>query len=150
MTSVDVENLFTNIPLMEAIEIIIDNCYNHQSIEQPKIPKHLLKELLILCTSNSPFRHIYGKKEGIAMGSLLGPTFANFYIGYIENEVLKILDIKASIYTRNVNDIFVVVENENQLRELKNKFEEKPILKFNYEMSTNNHILFLDVKVENI
>ena len=46
---------------METIKNIIDNCYNHQSIEQPKIPKHMLKELLKLCTSNAPFRHINGK-----------------------------------------------------------------------------------------
>ena len=36
------------------------------------------------------------------------------------------------------------------MQELKNKFEEKPILKFTYEMSTNNHIPFLNIKVENI
>ena len=97
---------------METIEIIIDNCYNHQSIEQPKIPKYLLIEILILCTSNAPFRHINGKlchqKEGIAMGSSLEPTFTNFYNSYIENEVLKNLTIKPSTYTRYVDDIFLV------------------------------------------
>ena len=56
------------------------------------------------------------------MGSPFGP---NFYMGYIENEMLKIITIKPSLNTRYVDDIFVVVENENQLQELKNKFQAK-------------------------
>ena len=123
MSSLDVESLFTNIPLIETIEIIIHYCYNHQSIESPKISKHLLKELIILCTPNAPFRHMKGKlfyqEEGIAIGSHLEPTFAIFYMRYIENEVLKNLTIKPLIYTRYVDNIFVVVENENQLQVLK-------------------------------
>ena len=152
MASLDVESLFTNIPLNETIDIIIDCCYNHPHIRKPKIPKNLLRELLILCTSNAPFRHINGKlfyqKEGIAMGSPLGPTFANFYMGHIENKVLNDLNIKPAVYTRYVDDVFVMVENENKLLELKKKFEDASILKFTYEISKNNKIPFLDVNVQ--
>ena len=60
------------------------------------------------------------------------------------------MTIKPSIYTRYVDDIFVVVENENKLLELKSKLEETSILKFTCEISTNNYIPFLDVNVKNI
>ena len=56
IASLDVESLFTNISLMETIEIIIYNCYNHQSIEQPKIPKHLLKN----CSYYARQTHLLG------------------------------------------------------------------------------------------
>ena len=43
-----------------------------------------LQELLLACTTKSPFTHIDGslscQVDGVAMGSPLGVTFANFYI----------------------------------------------------------------------
>ena len=63
------------------------------------------------------------------MESSLGPTFANFYMGYIENNVLSDLNIRTAVYTRYLDDIFVIVENERKLLELKNKFEDASILK---------------------
>ena len=44
MASLDVESLFTNIPLAETIGIIIECCYNHPHNRQPKFPKNLLRE----------------------------------------------------------------------------------------------------------
>ena len=36
MASLDVESLFTNVPVLETIEIICDSAYNHQNIPPPK------------------------------------------------------------------------------------------------------------------
>ena len=43
------------------------------------IPKDVMESLLIICTTDAPFFHtdeaIYRQKEGVGMGSPLGPTF---------------------------------------------------------------------------
>ena len=57
MTSLDFKSLDTNIPLTE----IIETCYNQPNFKHLEIPKHLLRKLLILCTSNAPFRNLNGK-----------------------------------------------------------------------------------------
>ena len=56
MASLDVESLFTNVPVEATIEIILNNVYNHTHLPQPKISRNILKKLLILCTTESPFK----------------------------------------------------------------------------------------------
>ena len=81
------------------------------------------------------------------MGSPLGPTFANFYMGNLEESVLSNNDIKLSIYCRNVDDIFVVVRNEEHLQ-LKQQLESSSVLNFTYETSVNRKMPFLDVNIK--
>ena len=53
MTLLDEECLLMNAPLTETIDIFIGSCYNHSRIKQPRTLKHLLRELVILCTSDA-------------------------------------------------------------------------------------------------
>ena len=83
--SLDVESLFTNVPVNRTIDIIIEKVYNHQTINAPSIPMEVLKELLQICTTEVPFRDLVGKMyvqcDGIAMGlGPLGPTFELLYV----------------------------------------------------------------------
>ena len=67
------------------IQFIIKNVHDHPTLPPLKIPKKILTKLLIACTTQAPFRSPDGRTfvqiEGVAMGSPLGPTFANFYMG---------------------------------------------------------------------
>ena len=98
IASLDVESLFTNVPIDPTIQIILENTYNHDSIPPPKIPSEILKQVLELCTKEAPFRcpenKLYLQIEGVAMGSPLGPTFANFYMGNLEKKVFENPDNK--------------------------------------------------------
>ena len=100
-SSLDVESLFTNVPVYETIDIIIRNVYHHKTLPPPCISREDLRELLILCTTSVPFRYIDGKlyiqKDGMSMGSPLGPTFANFYMADVENKVLSMPNMKPNI-----------------------------------------------------
>ena len=151
MASLDVESLFTNVPIIETIEIILENCYNNSILEKPKIPKQILKELLIKCTMQAPFKHIdgntYYQTEGIAMGSPLGPTFANFYMCHIENQIIN-KKIKVDTYIRYVDDILITIDNDDQLMKIKDTFENDSVLKFSFENEKFNKISFLDVQLE--
>ena len=86
--------------------------------------------------------------EGVAMGSPLGPTFANFCIGNLEKSVLSNNDIKPNIYCRYVDDIFVVVRNEEHLLQLKQQLESSSLSNFTYETSVNGKMPFLDVNIK--
>lgn len=152
IASLDVESLFTNVPIDETIDIILEHTFNHTSLPPPKMPQEILKKMLQLCTKKAPFRTPQGdlflQIEGVAMGSPLGPTFANFYMGHLEQKVFKDHANKPSIYARYVDDIFLQLESLEQLNKLKEKFQNLSVLNFTYEISVNQKLPFLDVMVE--
>ena len=152
LASLDAESLFSNVPVESTINIITDEVYNHPTLPPPKVPKIILEKMLRVCTTKSPFttpdNKLYYQINGIAMGSCLGPTFANFYMAHLENSVLEDADVKPSTYCRYVDDIFVVVRNEDHLKNLKASMEQNSVLHFTYELSVDDKIPFLDVSVE--
>ena len=143
LASLDVESLFTNVPVDATIDIIIDNVYNHPTLNPPQITQDVLRQLLKISTTQTPFNsvsgNIYQQIDGVSMGTPLGPTFANFYMCNLENKTFSdIPTIKPLIYTRYVDDIFLVVDNFQQIETLKNTFENNSpngelFSKFTYE-----------------
>ena len=55
---------------------------------------------------------------------------------------------KPHIYARYVDDIFVQVEDVDELEKLKQLFEDNSVLNFTYELNINNKLPFLDVYVD--
>ena len=49
--SLDVESLFTNVPVRETMDIIIDNVYNHPQKPPPTLPPIIMRDLLLACTT---------------------------------------------------------------------------------------------------
>ena len=50
-----------------------------------------LKSLILLCTENVQFsfnNQLYFQKDGVAMGSPLGPILADIFMGFFENFLL--------------------------------------------------------------
>ena len=151
--SLDVESLFTNVPIDTTIDIILKHVYNHPTIAPPKIPPKILQRLLELCTKEAPFKcpegKLYQQIGGVAMGSPLGPTFANFYMGELENNIFENHEEKPLIYVRYVDDIFVLVKSEEELINLKHTFQEHSVLNFTYEIGVASKLPFLDILVHN-
>ena len=90
VTSLDVDSLFTNIPLDETIDICVDNLYN-DSENPPNIPKHDFRNLLNIATKESFFmfnNKYYKQVDGVAMGSPLGPALANIFMCSSESKWL--------------------------------------------------------------
>ena len=130
LASLDVESLFTNIPVNETIDIIIHEVYNHPDIAPPNMPKESLKNLLYICTTKTPFKspkgHLYQQIDGVSMGTPLGPTLANFYTSFVENKVFdNNPSLKPKVYCRYVDDTFVVINNYHELERLQSEFEKK-------------------------
>ena len=145
-------NLFTNVPVKDTIEFILENVYCNHTIAPPKIPKETLRQLLILSTTKTPFRHIngdlYTQIDGVSMGSCLGPTFADFYMCNLENKVFnEHPSLKPALYTRYVDDIFVATQDLQSLEILKCEFEKYSVLQFTYEKEKSGKLAFLDCLV---
>ena len=86
MGSLDVDSLFTNIPLKETINICTELIYD-QNHSTEGLNKSEFKELLFLA-SKEPyfvFNEILHKQiDGVAMGSPLGLTLANAFLCFYE------------------------------------------------------------------
>lgn len=147
MVSYDVQSLFTNIPLEETIDLIIDAA-EQKLFPCPTHPTNLRK-LLELCTKDVQFQfdgELYRQTEGVSMGSPLGPILADIFLGHLENTSLK-KDIQGCrFYKRYVDDIFLIVKSRSSSRTLLHKFNNThPNLKFTSEHENDNKISFLDI-----
>ena len=82
------------------------------------------------------------------MGSVLGPTFAEFYMSHLENNIFA-ESPKPRLYVRYVDDILILTINVDEVTQLRSKFEANSVLNFTIELNKNNIIPFLDVLVDN-
>ena len=110
MASLDIDSLFTNIPLDETIDICIDSLYNDK-VSNSQILKDVFRNLLYVATKVSFFmfkNKFYKQIDGAAMGSPLGPALANIFMCSFENKWLKDCPsgLKPVFYRRYVDDIF--------------------------------------------
>ena len=91
MGSLDVDSLFTNILLEETINICTSLLYNNEDVIDC-INKSEFKNLLSLATQESYFIFndvLYKQKDGVAMGSPLGPTMVNVFLSFYEIKWLE-------------------------------------------------------------
>ena len=91
MASLDVDSLFTNIPVEKTINICVDNLYNDNE-NPPNIPKHNFRNLLNIATKETFFmfnNKYYKQVDGVAMGSPLGLALANIFMCSFESKWLS-------------------------------------------------------------
>ena len=153
MSSLDVDSLFTNIPLKETIKI----CSNLLFRDNPIIDglsKAEFEQLLTIATTESfiLFNGCYYKqKDGVAMGSPLGPTLANIFLSYHEQQWLDDCPIafKPVYYRRYVDDIFVLLPSSDSLNSFKEYLNKQhPNMHFTSEEEDNDELPFLDVFIK--
>ena len=152
MGSLDVDSLFTNIPLEETINICCDTLFKETDIYEG-YSKSEFKTLLSLASKESYFffnEVLYKQKDGVAMGSPLGPTLANAFLSHYEKIWLERCpqEIKPLFYRRYVDDIFVLFESQDKLIKFRDYFNGcHPNMSFSYEVERDGKLSFLDVNV---
>ena len=85
------------------------------------LPPDALKRLLLFCTRNVQFKfngEIYHKKDGVAMGSPLGPLLADIFMASLENTKLLPYIDNFHFCKRHVDDILCMTEETVDLQEL--------------------------------
>ena len=89
LCSSDISNLFRNILLDETIEICADSLYRGQ-LDCPPIPDDTFRELMLIATREVEFsfnNQMYKQLHDVAMGSSLGPSLANIFVGFHESRL---------------------------------------------------------------
>ena len=77
------------------------------------------------------------------MGSPLGPLFANFYMGVVEEKVFSSIP-PPETYCRYIDDTFIAVQHKEDVISLIEEFQKHSVLKFTSEHSKNGMLPYLD------
>ena len=91
MASFDVENLFTNIPLAETIDICIQSLFTESNFTALGMDKNQFRTFIQKRVFNSFFMFndkLFKQIEGFGMGLPLGSSFANIFMSYYEQQWL--------------------------------------------------------------
>jgi len=150
MSSLDVDSLFTNIPLHETIKICSDLLFRDQPIVDG-LMKEDFEELLTLATTESFIlfnARYYQQIDGVAMGSPLGPTLANIFLCHKEEQWLNNcpLTFKPVYYKRYVDDIFVLLPHSGCLEDFcRYMSSQHQNINFTSEEEADDSLPFLDV-----
>ena len=147
----DVTSLYTNIPNHEGIVAVmktLEETYNR------RVSLDSLGKLLqaVLHKNNFQFNgKEYLQVGGTAMGTRLAPSYANLFMGRLEQKELKNLErigLIPALYLRFIDDIFILwILGETKLMEFINHMNEAhPTIKFTCEFSRES-VNFLDTTV---
>ena len=85
LVSYDVTALFTNVPLSETINILVDKAFTNDWFNETydlNLEKEELAQLLEVATTNQLFQfdgQLHEQTDSVAMGSPLGPLMANVF-----------------------------------------------------------------------
>ena len=149
IASLDVESLFTNIPLEETISVCCDSLFSNNA----KVDRIDFEKLVRAALQNNFFNFegkIYKQIDGVAMGSRLGPTLANAFLCFHEQIWLNGCpdEFKLVYYRRYVDDIFVLFRSPDHLEKFKNHLISKHRnIRFTCEKEHNKSMPFLDVLI---
>src|SRR5215469_995808 len=112
LCSFDIQNLFTNIPISETIDIVISSLFSTPTTLIHGLTKTQFRKLLLATVSDSPFlfnNTLYTQTDGMPMGNPLGPTFANIFLSFHEIAWLEQCppSFKPILYKRYIDDCLV-------------------------------------------
>ena len=143
--SYDVESLFTNVPVRETIDFIIDQIYTEKKL--PVIATKLIfKRLLLKLSTENVFmfnERFYQQTDGCTMGGPLSVVFSNIFMTKMEKDI--VIPLKPKFYRRFVDDS-INRRNKNEPDELFEKLNAyHKNIKFTIEIAPTK---FLDTKLE--
>ncbi|XP_069970995.1 uncharacterized protein [Penaeus vannamei] len=142
MASFDVESLFTNVPLLETTEIIVDNKQT-TLLNKFGLTKDSFKKLLNIAAHHSVFSYnddLYMQTDGVAMGSPLGPSYANASLCHHEINWLNQCppEFRPVYYRRYIDDTFVLFKHPSHVNLFSNYLNSKhQSIKFTCETQLN-------------
>ena len=147
LVSLDVVSLYSNIPHSGGIEAC-RKALNTRSIENP--PTEDLCNLISLILTNNAFcfgEEFFLQTHGTAMGTRMAPSYANIFMGILEEAFLAEQPLSPLAWWRYIDDIFLLwTHGREQLDKfLENLSKWHPTIKFTASVSTTE-TNFLDVK----
>lgn len=146
LVSFDVVSLYTNVPVLEAINVCANLLYSG-NYKKPSVDKQTFIDLLTICSQNVIMLTNDGfhrQIDGLAMGSPPAPMLANGWLSQYDS----IIKGNAVLYGRYMDDILRDIHKDfidQTLNEINNL--NPTSLKFTVERERNNRIAFLDMEL---
>ena len=151
LVSIDITDLYTNVPVTETREVIAKALEN--DIPNPQTRDELINWYDTTTKQNyfSSNWKIMILKEGLAMGAPTSGLRAEFFLQNLENIHLAHLTEKHKIagYFRYIDDILLIHDPDHtSIQDITNDFKSLyPNLKFTTELQTNNKLNHLDITI---
>ena len=147
--TMDITSLYTVIPNCEGL-LALKHFFDLRTVKNPSSETLLRMAELVLTLNCFSFAGSYYKQiNGVAMGTKMGPSYANLFVGYIEHQFFNQYNgPKPDLYRRYIDDCVGATsstrEGLNQFITAVNSFH--PALKYTWEISDTS-LAFLDIKV---
>ena len=145
--TMDITSLYTVIPNgLQALKHFFD----HRTVKEPSSETLLrLVELALTLNCFSFGGSYYKQTNGVAMGTKMGPSYANLFVGFIEHQFFRQYHgPKPELYSRYIDDCSGATsstkEELTQFITAINSFH--PALKYTWEIFDTS-LAFLDIKV---
>ena len=109
-----------------------------------------MKDPITLCTKNVPFTFnddIHQQRDGVAMGSPLGPVLAGIIMVELENSIVPKMNSHLRFWKRYVDDTLTIAKEGsiNHILQQLNSFH--PNTQFTFEIESSGRIPFLDILI---
>jgi hypothetical protein len=152
MLTMDIKDLYVNIPIKETINItkqtLINNTINTQTVKEITQAPHTILLQNYFQHNGKHYKH----NTGIAMGSPISSTTVEIFLQHMEQLLIKhALEQKTIIYYNRYVDIFIIMTKKKitpeQIMEHSNKLHEA--IKFTLTTENKQQIAYLDLSLTN-
>ena len=116
--AMDITSLYTVIPNHEGL-LAIKYFFDQRANKQPSTETLIrLAELVFTHNCFSLSGNYYEQINGVAMGTKMGPSYANLFVGFIEQQFFDTFDsTKPELYRRYIDDCFGATSCSGQERD---------------------------------
>ena len=123
MASFDIKSLFTNIPVAETCQIILNKLFPQQNSTHYGFDKMQFERMLNNCLQNNIFLfngNVYEQVDGCPMGGCISPTMANIFLCHYEKIWIDQgpIEYKPILYKRYVDDSFLLFAHKSHVEKL--------------------------------
>ena len=148
MVSFDVKSLFTNVPVIEALEVVNRKLNEDVTLmERTDLSPAQVTHFLQLCVQTTFFKFqgsYYEQTDGTTMGSPVSSVVANIYMEMFEELALRTAEHPPRIWRRYVHDTFCVMKKTDVGGFLDHLNSIRPTITFTVELEEDGKLPFLD------
>ena len=147
--TMDIISLYTVIPNNEGL-LALKYFFDQRTVKEPSTDTLLrLAELVLTLNCFTFSGEIFKQINGVAMGTKMGPNYANLFVGYVEEQIFNQFDgPKPELFGRYIDDCLGATSCTKEELErfigFVNSFH--PALKFTWEISKTS-VTFLDINI---
>ena len=117
--TMDISSLYTVIPNSEGLQALTCTCryfFDQRTVTEPSSETLLrLAELVLTLNCFSFAGNYYKQINGVAMGTKMGPSYANLFVGYVEHQFFNQYDgPKPDLYGRYIDDCIGAISSSRE------------------------------------